>query len=47
MLAEQDSAELAEQPVADSAMKECITPGMLTLHADRGSSQRPEPQPEE
>ena len=43
MVAEQESAELAEQLIADSAMKENITPGMLTLHADRGSSMRSKP----
>ena len=43
MVAEQESAELAEQLIADSAMKEAITPGMLTLHADRGSSMRSKP----
>lgn len=43
MVAEKESAELAEQLIADSAMKENITPGMLTLHADRGSSMRSKP----
>ena len=43
MVAEKESAELAEQLIADSAMKEAITPGMLTLHADRGSSMRSKP----
>ncbi len=37
---EQESAELAEQLIADSAMKEHILTRMLTLHADRGSSMR-------
>jgi putative transposase len=40
MVAEQESAELAEQLIADSAMKEHIMPATLTLHADRGSSMR-------
>ena len=43
MVAEKESAELAEQLIADSAMKENITPGMLTLRADRGSSMRSKP----
>ena len=43
MVAEKESAELAEQLIADSAMKEAIMPGMLTLHADRGSSMRSKP----
>jgi putative transposase len=43
MVAEQESAELAEQLIADSAMKEGIRPGTLTLHADRGSSMRSKP----
>ena len=43
MVAEKGSAELAEQLIADSAMKEVIMPGMLTLHADRGSNMRSKP----
>lgn len=43
MVAERESAELAEQLIADSAMKECIKPGIFTLHADRGSSMRSKP----
>lgn len=43
MVAEQESAELAEQLIADSAAKESIVPGTLTLHADRGSSMRSKP----
>lgn len=43
MVADRESAELAEQLIADSAMKETITPGTLTLHADRGSSMRSKP----
>jgi len=43
MVAEKDCAELAEQLIADSAMKQCIEPGTLTLHADRGSSMRSKP----
>ena len=43
MVAEHESAELAEQLIADSAAKEDIAPGVLTLHADRGSSMRSKP----
>lgn len=43
MVAEHESAELAEQLIADTAMKEGIRPGTLTLHADRGSSMRSKP----
>ena len=43
MVAEQETAELAEQLIADSAAKENIAPGTLTLHADRGSSMRSKP----
>ena len=45
MVAEKKSAELAEQLIADSAMKEQIAPGQLTRHADRGSSMRSKPVP--
>ena len=43
MVAEQETAELAEQLIADTAAKEGIMPGTLTLHADRGSSMRSKP----
>ena len=43
MVAERETAELAEQLIADSAVKENIAPGTLTLHADRGSSMRSKP----
>jgi putative transposase len=43
MVAEQETAELAEQLIADSSAKEGIAPGLLTLHADRGSSMRSKP----
>ena len=43
MVAERETAELAEQLIADSAFKEAIAPGTLTLHADRGSSMRSKP----
>ena len=43
MVAAHESAELAEQLIADTAAKENILPGTLTLHADRGSSMRSKP----
>jgi transposase InsO family protein len=43
MVAEQETPELAEQLIADTAAKECIVPGTLILHADRGSSMRSRP----
>ena len=38
MVALQESAALAEQLIAETAAKQGIAPGQLTLHADRGSS---------
>ena len=43
LLAHRESAELAEQLIADTLEKEDITPGTLTLHADRGTSMRSKP----
>lgn len=43
MVAPQETAELAEQLIADTAAKHAIAPGTLTLHADRGSSMRSKP----
>lgn len=43
MLAARESAELAEQLIAETAEKQSITPGTLTLHADRGTSMRSKP----
>jgi putative transposase len=43
MLAARESAELAEQLIADTVEKHDITPGTLTLHADRGTSMRSKP----
>jgi putative transposase len=43
MIAARESAELAEQIIADTAHKQHIVPGTLTLHADRGSSMRSKP----
>jgi putative transposase len=38
-----ESAELAEQLIADTLEKENSAPGTLTLHADRGTSMRSKP----
>ena len=43
LLAHRESAELAEQLIADTVEKENIAPGTLTLHADRGTSMRSKP----
>jgi hypothetical protein len=43
MLAARESAELAEQLIADTIQKHNIVPGTLMLHADRGSSMRSKP----
>ena len=43
MLAQRESAELAEQFIAETLQKENIAPGTLTLHADRGTSMRSKP----
>ena len=43
LLAERESAELAEQLIADSVARHDIGPGALTLHADRGASMRSKP----
>ena len=43
MLAARESAELAEQFIADTIQKHNIAPGTLTLHADRGTSMRSKP----
>jgi len=43
MLAARESAELAEQFIADTIQKHNIEPGTLTLHADRGTSMRSKP----
>jgi putative transposase len=43
MLASRESAELAEQLIADTIAKQNIAPGTLTLHADRGTSMRSKP----
>ena len=43
MIAARESAELAEQLIADTVYKERIPPGTLTLHADHGTSMRSKP----
>ena len=43
LLAERESAELAEQLIADSVSRHDIERGMLTLHADRGAAMRSKP----
>lgn len=43
MIAPRETAELATQLIADTAAKQSIDPGTLTLHADRGSSMRSKP----
>jgi putative transposase len=43
MLAARESAELAEQLIAETVSKQNIVPGTLTLHADRGTSMRSKP----
>ena len=43
LIAERESAELAEQLIADSVARHDIEPGMLTLHAGRGAAMRSKP----
>jgi putative transposase len=43
MVAEGESAELAERLIAETCDKQQIQPGSLTLHADRGSSMKSKP----
>jgi putative transposase len=43
MLATRESSALAEKLIADTATKQRIDPGQLTLHADRGSSMTSKP----
>jgi putative transposase len=40
MIAARETAELAEQLIAETAAKQDIAPNTLTLHADRGTSMR-------
>jgi putative transposase len=43
LLAERESAALAEQLIAETCAKEGIEPNQLTVHADRGGSMRSKP----
>ena len=43
MVALRESAELAKRFIGDTALKQNISLGQLTLHADRGSSMRSKP----
>jgi len=43
MVAPRESAELAEQMIADTVARHAVEPGRLTLHADRGASMRSKP----
>jgi len=43
MVALRESAQLAEQLIADTLEKQRIAPGTLTLHADRGTNMRSKP----
>ncbi len=43
MIATRESQELAKRLIAETCAKQSITPGQLTLHADRGSSMKSKP----
>ena len=43
MLASRESAELAKRLIEETLEKQSITPGQLTIHADRGSSMKSKP----
>jgi transposase InsO family protein len=43
LVAERESAELAEQLIAQTVARQDVERGMLTLHADRGASMRSKP----
>lgn len=43
MVAHRESAQLAKKLIAESARKQAIEPGQLTVHADRGSSMTSKP----
>jgi putative transposase len=43
LLALRESADLAEQLIADTVARHDVQPGTLTLHADRGASMRSKP----
>ena len=42
LIADRENAQLAEQLIADTVSRHDVEPGMLTLHADRGTSMRSE-----
>jgi putative transposase len=43
LIAPRESAELAEQLIAQTVARHAVEPGTLTLHADRGASMRSKP----
>ena len=43
LIAPRESAELAQQLIADTVSRHDVMPGALTLHADRGTSMRSKP----
>ena len=43
LIAPRESAELAQQLIADTVARHDVMPGALTLHADRGASMRSKP----
>src|SRR5438045_8821568 len=43
LVADGESAVLAERLIAETCARQGITPGQLTIHADRGSSMRSHP----
>ncbi|MDP1690675.1 MAG: integrase core domain-containing protein [Burkholderiaceae bacterium] len=43
LIAPRESAELAQQLIADTVARHDVEPGMLTLHADRGAAMRSKP----
>lgn len=43
MIAPRETAQLAEQLIADAHSNQQVAPGTLTLHADRGTSMRSKP----
>jgi putative transposase len=43
LLAHAEHAKLAEALLADTAAKQHLTPGQLTMHADRGSPMTAKP----
>ncbi len=43
LLAPRESAELAQQLIAETVSRHDVHPGMLTLHADRGAAMRSKP----